>query len=193
MERMENQTDTDEDFKAWVKTKSKAHPQFMFWSTALELELLVLEFVRSIREGNFPVYVQILGKLVPWMFVLDMTNYSRWLPVHIRDLLHLEERHPSIHAEFVQGKFVVQKTQHLFSMIALDQNHEQENEVIKGDGGAVGLTESPTALRRWMVAGPEIARVVKEFESSFEVRKPINIQHHEQVSIYSYVITRYKL
>lgn len=86
----------------------------------------------------------------------------------------------------MQGKFVVQKTQHRFSMIALDHNHEQENEVIKGDGGAVGLTESPTALRRWMVAGPEIARVVKEFESSFDVRKPINVQHHEQVSTYKY-------
>lgn len=30
--------------------------------------------------------------------------------------------------------------------------------IIKGNGGAVGLTEILTALRRWMVAGPEIAR-----------------------------------
>ena len=30
----------------------------------------------------------------------------------------------------------------------------------KGDGGAVGLPENPSALRCWMVAGPEIARVV---------------------------------
>lgn len=52
----------------------------------------------------------------------------------------------------------------------------------KGDGGAVGLTESPAALRRWIIAGPEIARAVNEFESAYEVRKPANTCHHEQVS-----------
>ena len=98
------------------------------------------------------------------MFALDLTNYSRWLPVHIRHLLMLEEKHPSVFAEFVRGKFVVQKTQHFFSLIALDHNHEQENEIIKGDGGAVG---------------PKL--VVKEFESTFEVTKPCDKCHHEQM------------
>jgi len=35
---------------------------------------------------------------------------------------------------------------------------------VKGIGGAVGLTENGNALRRWMVAGPEVARVVSDFE-----------------------------
>ena len=58
---------------------------------------------------------------------------------------------------------MVQKTQHFFSLIASGHNHEQENEIIKGDGGAVGLAENPTAFKCRMVAGPEIAGVVKEF------------------------------
>jgi len=41
------------------------------------------------------------------------------------------------------------------------------NRLIKGDGGAVGLTENFQALERWMVAGPELLRVVLEFESSY--------------------------
>ena len=102
-------------------------------------------------------------------------------PIHIRDLLNLRERHSSVYAEFEQEKFVVQKSQHLFSKISLDQNHKQENEMIKGDGGAVGLTERPAALRRWMIAGTEIARAVKEFESAYEVQRPTEICHHEQV------------
>ena len=28
----------------------------------------------------------------------------------------------------------------------------------------MGLTEKPTALHRWMVAGPEMARMINEFE-----------------------------
>ena len=53
--------------------------------------------------------------------------------------------------------------------------------MIKGDGGAVGLTESPVALRRWMVAGPEIARAVKEFERTYAVGRHGDTRHHEQV------------
>ena len=155
--------------------------QFLLWPTALELELLVLEFVRSVREGNFPLHVLILGNLVPWMFALDLVNYSRWLSIHIRDLVNLKEKQPSVYAEFEQGKFVVQKSQHLFLTISLDHNHEQENEMIKGEGGTAGLTESPAALRCWMVAGPEIARAVREFESTYEARKPNDNRHYEQV------------
>ena len=35
---------------------------------------------------------------------------------------------------------------------------------MKAEGGAVGLTENPAAFLRWIVAGPEIARVTTEFE-----------------------------
>ncbi|CAH3033358.1 unnamed protein product [Pocillopora meandrina] len=31
--------------------------------------------------------------------------------------------------------------------------HWQENTNVKGEGGAVGLTENPSALRRWMFEG----------------------------------------
>lgn len=72
------------DFSSWVSNQKQQHPQFLYWATVLELELLMLELVKSIREGKFLLYIQVLGKLVPWMFVLDLTNYSRWLPVHIR-------------------------------------------------------------------------------------------------------------
>jgi len=38
------------------------------------------------------------------------------------------------------------------------------NAVIKDDGGAIGLTEDPTALWRWMIAGPEVSRLVTRYE-----------------------------
>jgi len=72
-----------------------------------------------------------------------------------------------------------------FSAISLGQAHEQINALVKGDGGAVGLTENPGALRRWIVARSEIARQVDEFEDGFdEVGTTSNVtppdRHHEQ-------------
>ena len=40
--------------------------------------------------------------------------------------------------------------------------HCGNNALTKGDGGAVGLTDSPSTLIHWMVAGPEAARVIEE-------------------------------
>ena len=84
--------------------------------------------------------------------------------MHIRDLSSLEVCHPQLYAEFCAGNVVAYKTKHCFSSIALDQAHGQNNALVKGSGGAVGLTENPVAFRRWMVAGPEISRLIEQFE-----------------------------
>lgn len=156
-------------------------PMFKFWFTVLQLQLTVLVFVRSIRTGNFQLYVQSLTELVHWFFALDHFNYSRWISVHLRDMVTLSHLHPQIHAEFLKGHFTVQKTVHSFSKIAIDQAHEQNNAVVKDDGGAVGLTESPAALQRWMVSGPEMARLINDFETSINrAQTSIDFRHHEQ-------------
>jgi hypothetical protein len=64
-----------------------------------------------------------------------------------------------------------------FSAIAIDHAHEQNNAIVKGDGGAVGLTENAGALRRWMTSGPEIARLVNEFE----LNQPEDMSTHHEV------------
>ena len=43
--------------------------------------------------------------------------------------------------------------------MAIDQAYEHNIAMIKGEGGAVGLTENDNAYRRWMVSGHELARV----------------------------------
>ena len=88
-------------------------------------------YVRSLREGNFQLYLESLTKIVPWMFALDHTHYSRWLPVHIQDITLLSENHPGMYDEFCAGKFVVHKTSNKFSTMAIDQCHEQNNAVIR--------------------------------------------------------------
>ena len=51
--------------------------------------------------------------------------------------------------------------------MAIDQAHEQANAVIKADRGAIGVTEDPSALRRWMIAGPEVSHLVAEYEAAY--------------------------
>ena len=55
--------------------------------------------------------------------------------------------------------------------MAIDQAHEQNNAMVKDNGGAVGLNENPGALRHWMVSGPEISKMINEFEVSLELKR----------------------
>ena len=142
--------------------------------------MAVLIYIRAISEADFELYVDALTQIVPWFFALDQIHYTRWIPVHLRDMVTLKDVHPTVFAEFMKGNFVVKKTERRFSAIAIDQAHEQNNASVKDDGGAVGLTENPAALRRWMVSGPEMARVIEEFEASTEKRKCLDFRHHEE-------------
>jgi len=83
----------------------------------------------------------------------------------------LQTSHPSVYQKFTSGAFAVRKSARAFSAIAMDHAHEQENSSIKGDGGVVGLTENPSALRRWMIGGSEIARMVTEYEECSSAEK----------------------
>ena len=84
---------------------------------------------------------------------------------------------------FTAGRLTVNKTKRPFSAIACDHAHEQMNAYVKGTGGVVGLTENNQALLRWMIAGPEITRVVAEFESSVSPDCESETGgHHEQTA-----------
>jgi len=58
-------------------------------------------------------------------------------------MTELPSKHPDIYREFRSGHFTAQKTKRVFSAIPVDQTHEQNNAHIKGDGGAIGLTDDP--------------------------------------------------
>ena len=93
----------------------------------------------------------------------------------------LGEKHLQLAHAFQRGEFVVHKSSREFSALAIGQAHEQANAVIKADGGAIGVTEDPSALIRWMVAGPEVNQLVAQYEIASETKETVvHTNHHEQ-------------
>ncbi len=146
----------------------------------LKLELTFFLLRHDHKEGNLELYIDILAEFAPWCHALDMVNYARWLPVHITDLVNLIFKVTNVATEFRAGKWVVYKSQKALSGIAIHQAHEQSNAQVKGSGGAVGLIENPSAFQRWMVAGPEVAQILCEFEENFNLHHcKVDLHHHE--------------
>jgi hypothetical protein len=137
----------------------------------------------SIRQSNFKQYVDSLSKMIPLFFAMNHTNYARWLPVHLLDMRRLHKTAPYVASKFEEGFFTVHKSSRHFPCMAIDQAHEQNNAIVKGEGGAVGLMENQNALRRWMVSSPELARLVNEFEVDMngEANHQIPVTAHHEV------------
>ena len=171
VEREEMASKEAPSFNKWCRERMASSPHFQFWLIALQLELLYLVFVRSFRESDFELYLDAIQKLAAWCFALDHTNYARWLPVHLQDMLSLKEEHPYVYHQFLNYGFVVQKTSRRFSSIAVDQAREQNNALVKGDEGAVGLMQNLIVLRGWLISGPEIATIADEIQQSTMKRR----------------------
>ena len=122
--------------------------------------------------------------MLPWFFALNHGNYARWLPIHLHDMATLHSTNHAVFTEFKDGAFAISKSSRHFSAIPIDHAHKQNNKIVKGDGGAIGLTENSAELTRWMVSGQEIARLVQEFQGNMSINNGIRAEtkHHEQTS-----------
>ena len=114
---------------------------------------------------------------MPWVFALDHTHYARNFPIHLRDMITLQEKHPSVYEQFKNGNFVGQKSKRAFSSIPRDQMHEQLIDWLKNDAGVIENLDDPKTVCREQVVRPEMARLVREFEGA---KEPDEKMHHEQ-------------
>ena len=80
------ESDCDSRFDDFCDEQVKRHPQFRYWLIIMQLEVILLSFVRSLRQSNFELYIESLKKLAPWMFAMNHINYACWLPIHLRDM-----------------------------------------------------------------------------------------------------------
>ena len=151
----------------------------------IDLEVQIGVFGHSIREGNFSLYLQSLRLLVKWFFAFDHHNYSGWITVYVFNLISLPIVHPDVGHQMMQGSFSFVESKWTFLRMALDQVHEKNNKVIKGQGGTSGFLnfEDESALIRLETCGPEEGKMLcqleekmKDDDGSFHTT---STEHHE--------------
>ena len=183
-----SQTTTPMD--VWIQEKVSKCPTFKFWITVKEFQTIALMFVRAHREGNFQLYLRTLKRIIPLFFALDHTNYARWATVH---LLDMESLPSEIRKAFMDGLWVIRKTQKRFSALSVDQALEQENKRLKASGGMIGLTENATALQRHAVVATVMAPLLDNFREQAGIKKntDTDVRHHEETASFQQRFARH--
>ena len=98
--REDNDGEHQLSFEDWCYQRGEEIPQFQYWSIVLQLELLLNVYVRSLRQASFTMYLDALTELACWFHAMDHMNYARWIPVHLKDMTELPERHPEVARKF---------------------------------------------------------------------------------------------
>ena len=74
----------------------KDNTSFLYWKCVIDLELEDLLYVRSFREGNFKLHVEVLYKLLSWYFMYHHYNYARWQTKHWFDFNTTKTKFPDV-------------------------------------------------------------------------------------------------
>jgi hypothetical protein len=151
-------------FEMWQQIHAGQSATFWFWLLVEKTLLTLSRFYRAQRSGDWILTKEALFDFCPLFFSFGHTNYARWLPVFLKDMAQLEFSHPEIHAEFMDGKFVVQRGDGKFSLMGLDQSQEHSIKYLKEDSGSKGLYNKPEEKDMIEMSRGEIIRIVNEFE-----------------------------
>ena len=163
------------DFESWKTSCLSENANARFWFGLIEMQVLLFDFVKSLRDADFTSFLNALKRICQWMFSMDHTHYARWLPVFINDLEKLDN---STRSKFEKGYFTIKRSNRPFSNIGIDQAHEQNNKIVKIRGGAVGLLDNPKALLRWSVSNPIIAEMCGNDRIASN-EDETDLKHHE--------------
>ena len=64
--------------------------------------------------------------MIPWFLAYDLTNYARYCPAYLSQMLMLDKTHPDAHRNLQNGDSGSQRsTNNGFGQVAIDQTIEQ--------------------------------------------------------------------
>lgn len=96
-----------------------------YWMMYITFVRMYNTFIRSVRTGDHELFINILPEMIHLFFVFNHQNYARWLSYFYNNMLRMEETHPGISDDFVNGILSVRRTERPFSRLPIDLTLEQ--------------------------------------------------------------------
>jgi len=137
MEKCDKLFNLYEAFEDWIN-EGNLGPLATFWQSFTEMVQTLLDYIKSMRSGNWDLHLQAMEKMLKWFHAYDHVNYARHFTYCWSTQQKLEQKHPQIYEEFKNGNFSCKRVGGSFNMLPPDQVIEQTvNKEQKGPGGII--------------------------------------------------------
>ena len=102
--------------------------------------------------------------------------------LHLAQMNELQTQSPETWKALKDGDFCVKKSGTPFTNLFVDQTLEQEIRGLKVVGGITGLTQDESALNRFLLATPELTRIVTELQHQYASAADTAPEEHYQLT-----------
>ncbi|MES9882594.1 MAG: hypothetical protein ABW185_17125, partial [Sedimenticola sp.] len=164
-------------------SQEKMHqPMFAWTKMYMEMILVLLQYIRASREGNWLLHLQSLEKFCPYFFSMNRLKYAQCAPEYIAKMYALQTSKPEVWKWLCDGNFCVKKSHVAFSKIGVDHALEQVNRSLKVLGGITGITTNADALARFFLVAHEVSRLAEESERQVGLQSTATSLNHRDLS-----------
>lgn len=80
----------------FIETRRSSSSLAHFWLNYMDAVEVMLSFIRADRSGDWKLHLATTAAMLPVMNAYDRTNYSRWIPVYLSDMISLEHTAPEV-------------------------------------------------------------------------------------------------
>ena len=80
------------------------------WMQYQRMVQILRSFIRSVRTGNWTLYLQCLSDMLPYLAAAGHNNYTKSQAIFIPKMMALQCTHPDVHAAIMKGLFPVRRT-----------------------------------------------------------------------------------
>ena len=154
-------------FKTFREEFSCKSHLFTFWNEYITMVLLLLQFLKAERTGDWSLHITATSEMTPFFFAMDRQNYAKWLLIYLADMAALSSKHPLVHKEFLDGNHSVSRSNHPFSKVSTDMALKKSiNRDSNSKGGIIGISQNLNAVDRWFLTSHERAAITTAFKET---------------------------
>ena len=93
--------------RTFEEASIKHSDTFAFWEYYLQMVKLLLVCIASERNGDIKGHINTFSNMLAYDFTCNHLNYAHVDSVYIAEMHNLEELHPEISEEFLNGKHII--------------------------------------------------------------------------------------
>ena len=121
-------------------------------------------------------------KMLPYIVAAKQTNYMSCLPLYLKEMRDLEEKHPTVYNNFIRGLINVHRTEGRFKGVwtdmVLDQTYNKEGKtsLVKG------ISQNPGAREKYIKSAPFLSHVSESVKAMAQLENKRTSSHHHGAS-----------
>ena len=131
----------------------------------VDMVSILKRFIKAARVGKWLEHLAEIQHMLPYIVAVKHTNCMSCLPLHLKEIRDLEEKHPADYNNFIRGRFTVHRTEGRFDGVWTDMalaqtyNKEDKTSLVKG------ISQNPAAREMYIKSAPFLSYVLESVKA----------------------------